>query len=323
MSEFDLIAKIKAQTARDEQAGVILGIGDDCALLAPPAEMQIALSTDTLVSGVHFFPDVDPVDLGYKALAVNLSDLAAMGAKPLWCSLNLTLPTADPEFVQQFMQGYLELAKQYNVALIGGDTTRGPLNIAVTVLGSVDACRALKRSAAQAGDLIFVSGSLGAAACAVQRRLDGAPEIAELSARLNRPQARVELGLALLGRAQCAIDISDGLAAELSHICRASGVGARIECAQIPIHPALSAHTLPSEALEFALSGGDDYELCFTAPADQLAEILKLSTELGVNISVIGEITTSSGISFNLSDGALYTPAKVGFQHFAETNQAF
>lgn len=317
MSEFDLIAKINAQTAALTlaRADVVLGIGDDCALLAPPAGMHLALSTDTLVSGVHFFPDANPIDLGHKALAVNLSDLAAMGAKPLWASLNLTLPQADPEFVEQFISGFSALAHQHGIALIGGDTTRGPLNIAVTVIGSVAPGTALRRDGARVGELIFVSGALGGAACAVQRRLAGMPEIAAISARLDRPQPRTALGLALVGKSRCAIDISDGLLAELGHICRASHVGVRIDSTQIPIHRALEG--LP-EALSLALSGGDDYELCFTAPAQQQAEILALSASLGVDLRVIGEVITGSEVQLLGRSGEQLRVSQTGYQHFAD-----
>ena len=317
MSEFDLIANIQAQTAalNAGRTDVILGIGDDCALLAPPPGLQLALSTDTLVAGVHFFPDVDPRDLGYKALAVNLSDLAAMGAKPLWSSLNLTLPNADAEFVEQFMLGFTELAQLHQLALIGGDTTRGPLSIGVTVIGSVSAALALRRSSAQVGDLIFVSGSLGAAAAAVQRRLQGEPELAELSARLHRPEARIALGQALLGLARCAIDISDGLLAELGHVCRASKVGAKVFCAQIPMHRALNTLD-PGAALDLALSGGDDYELCFTAAPQHQSAILALGAKLATRVSVIGEITAHNAVELIDATGANYAPQNAGYQHF-------
>lgn len=318
MAEFDLIAKIQAQVAAlsADRADVVLGIGDDCALVKPPAGMTLAISTDTLVSGVHFFPDVEPVALGHKALAVNLSDLAAMGAQPLWSTLNLTLPSADSSFVDDFVRGYVELAKQHSICIIGGDTTRGPLNIAVTVIGSVSPALALQRAGARVGDLIFVSGDLGAAAAAVQRRLAGESELAAFTERLERPQPRVALGLKLLGLARCAIDISDGLLAELGHICRASGTGARIQCAQIPVHAMLLRNFDPAQALDFALSGGDDYELCFTAAPKHSEAIAAIASELGLAITPIGEIVAGTEVELLSASGAPYTITRRGFEHF-------
>lgn len=318
MSEFDLIAKIQAQAQAlaVQSADVELGIGDDCALVAPPAGMRLAISTDTLVSGVHFFPDVDPVALGHKALAVNLSDLAAMGAKPLWSTLNLTLPSADPRFIEDFVRGYVALARQHGMCLVGGDTTRGPLNIAVTVMGSVPPGQALRRDGARVGDLIYVSGDLGAPAAAVQRRLAGEAPLMELLARLEQPQPRVALGLRLLGIAQCAIDISDGLLAELRHICRASSTGARIHCAQIPIHSALLAQFDAAQALEFGLSGGDDYELCFTAAPEHAAEIKTIASELQLAITPIGEIVPGNEVELLSVSGERYQLSRGGYEHF-------
>ncbi len=244
LSEFELIRSYFSHTGchRDD---VVLGVGDDCALLQPPSGMQLAVSIDTLVEGVHFFPNTDPESLGHKTLAVNLSDLAAMGAQPAWVTLALTLPRSDPSWLEGFSRGFAALAKRYGVQLIGGDTTSGPLNISVQVHGFVEPAKALRRDAAQPGDLIYVTGTLGDAGLALlQARGDtvvggGFEGVMHC---LERPEPRVDAGLAVTGTATGGIDISDGLLSDLGHICRASGVGARLQLTQIPLSAAVAAY---------------------------------------------------------------------------------
>jgi thiamine-monophosphate kinase len=268
-SEFDLIRRHFTRPA----AQAVLGIGDDCALLKVAADCELAISTDMLVSGVHFFADARADWLGHKALAVNLSDLAAMGATPRWAMLALALPAGDEDWLTQFSSGFFALAQQYGVELVGGDTTRGPLNICITVGGEVPPGRALRRDAAKRGDDIWVTGTLGDAALALAL-LTGEADIAEEDAaqllqRLHRPTPRIEAGLALREHAHAAIDVSDGLAADLGHILESSHCGASIHLQQIPLSPQFTRNVAKSRAklaAQWKLGGGDDYELCFTAP---------------------------------------------------------
>ncbi len=310
MHEFDLIARIRARAAL--RGDVVLGIGDDCALLAPPPGMQLAVTMDTLNAGVHFPPETAPADIGWKALAVNLSDLAAMGADPAWCTLSLSLPEASEDFIDGFSDGFLSLAQQHDVALIGGDTTRGPLSISVTAHGLIEPDSALRRAGAQVGDAIWVSGTLGDAAGALRQWQAGAPMAPALQARLDRPTPRVALGRALRGIASSAIDISDGLLADLAHVCRASGVGARLDARALPSSAALRQAFDAATCLALQASGGDDYELCFTAPAAQRDVLHALSQALNLPLTHIGDIVTGAGVCCEGVD-----VAAAGYQHFA------
>ncbi|OZI17352.1 thiamine-phosphate kinase [Bordetella genomosp. 7] len=316
-SEFDLIARFFARPA---PAGM-LGVGDDCAMFPAPAGMHIATSTDMLIQGRHFFPDVDPHALGHKALAVNLSDLAAMGAMPIGCVLGLALPQADESWLAAFAQGFHELAGAHGCPLIGGDTTRSAheLAISVTVFGAVEPGRALRRDAARAGDQIWVSGALGAADVAY-RLLDGQlpaddARLAATRTALERPQPRVALGQALAGLAHAAIDISDGLLQDLGHILRASGAGARLDYAAMPV--AVPVQGLPAETvLQAVLGGGDAYELCFTAaPADR-GRVLDAAARAGVPVTAIGFIESQPGIVVLDADGLPLRELPRGFDHF-------
>lgn len=318
-SEFELIAR---HFTRAPHAGgpVLLGVGDDCALLSPPAGEVLAVSTDMLVEGRHFFAGADPEALGHKALAVNLSDLAAMGARPLGFTLALALPSADEDWIAPFARGLLALADEHAIPLVGGDTTRGPLNLCITVFGSVPAGAALRRDGARPGDEIWVSGELGDARLAVET-LMGKPEMGTLSegaaARLHRPQPRMALGHALRGIASAAIDVSDGLLGDLAHILHRSGAGAVVEADAVPVGAALAAHPRPRQR-EFALNGGDDYELCFTAPADRHQAVLAAAAKAGVPVACIGRIVHGGGLQ--LVDGSgqpLDLPSR-SFDHFAE-----
>ncbi len=315
-SEFDLIQRYFNRPSRHTQ----LGIGDDAALISLGADMELAVSTDMLVSGVHFFHDADARQLGWKSLAVNLSDMAAMGAQPKWATLAIALPQADENWVAQFTEGFFACAKRYQVDLIGGDTTRGPLTISVQIMGEVTAGKALRRSGAKAGDDIWVSGTLGGAAIALAA-LQGRYELseAELEAclpSLHTPQPRVELGLILQTFASSAIDISDGLVADLGHILERSAVGANIRLGDVPIHKVVSTHFLAPQVQIMALAGGDDYELCFTATPGHHAEISKLSTLLAMPLTCIGSINSGRELVVLGLDNEILDIGKTGYDHF-------
>lgn len=288
MGEFELIRRF---FDRGPARRSPLGIGDDCALLAARAHGEIAITSDMLVAGRHFFEDVAPADLGYKALAVNLSDLAAMGAEPFGFLLALALPASDERWLASFAAGLFELADAHGCDLLGGDTTAGPLVISVTALGHVPAGAALRRDGAQPGDDLWVSGEIGAAAWAVRERYAGrgAALAPELIAHLDRPEPRVALGLALRHLASAAIDLSDGLLGDLGHILERSRVGADLDETRLPVHPLLLAAE-PEQAMEYALSGGDEYELLFSAAPENRSAIDALGVRLGVRLSRIGRI---------------------------------
>ena len=313
MREFDLIDRIRARApARDD---VLLGIGDDCALLQPPAGMQLVVTMDTLNAGVHFPQDTAAFDIGWKALAVNLSDLAAMGAQPAWCTLSLALPEAEPAFVDGLLDGLFAVAQASGIALVGGDTTRGPLSLAVTAHGFVEPGQALRRAGARAGDELWVSGTLGDAAGALAQWRAGEAMDAELRARLDRPTPRLALGRALRGLATACIDLSDGLLADLGHLCRASGVGARVDVEALPASAALQAAFDSATRHRLQAGGGDDYELCFSAPADRAEELQAVARASGVTISRVGVIRESTGVAAS-RDGTPWSPSSVGWDHF-------
>lgn len=314
MGEFDLIKAYFQRPASGR--GVVLGVGDDCALLTPTPGQQLAVTTDTLVSGIHFLPDDDPRDLGHKALAVNLSDLAAMGASARWAFLNLTLPSVDEAWLAAFADGLFALADRHGVQLAGGDTTRGPLSFGLTAMGEVPPGAALRRAGARAGDLVCVSGVPGEAGAGLAHRLgqhvlsEGLAETA--LARLHRPDPRLELGLALRGVATSAIDISDGLAQDLGHVLKASGVGAVLEMARLPSSSVLEALSR-SMAWRHQLSGGDDYELLFTIPSGARAQLDTLPTP----VTVIGLIESEPGLRLRAPDGSPFILERMGHDHFA------
>jgi len=311
VAEFDLIARIRDRAAR--RGDVVLGIGDDAALLQPPSGMQLAVAMDTLNAGVHFPPETAPADIGWKALAVNLSDLAAMGAAPAWCTLSLSLPDGDAGFVDGFLDGFLQLAAQHEVALVGGDTTRGPLSVCVTVHGFVEPGTALRRDGARVGDNVWVSGTLGDAAGALAQWQAGQAIDAALRMRLDRPTPRVALGRMLRGIATACIDVSDGLLADLRHVCTASGVGARIEVETLPGSDALRACFSREQQRVLQATGGDDYELCFTAPAASREDLLAAAPGA---LSCIGRIVAGAGIAMIDAGGEPWTATGDGYQHF-------
>lgn len=315
MGEFDLIARIRARCATRPDA--LLGIGDDAALLQVPANVQLAVAMDTLNAGVHFPEATSPADIGWKALAVNLSDLAAMGATPAWCTLSLSLPGADAAWVDAFLDGFLELAAAYDVALVGGDTTRGPLSICVTAHGFAETGSALLRSGARVGDDVWISGTLGDAAGALVQLQAGSAVDPALRERLDRPTPRVALGRALHGMASACIDVSDGLFADLGHIATASGVGAEVRLDSLPASAALrSAFDIESRHVLQA-TGGDDYELCFTAPEAMRGDIERVAREAGIEVARIGRIVEGEGVVALDAGGKPWAPPSTGYAHFA------
>jgi thiamine-monophosphate kinase len=318
-SEFDLINRYFGDIT-PSRSDVSLGIGDDAALVSVPPDRQLAISVDTLVCGVHFSPAVSPESLGHKALAVNLSDLAAMGAEPAWATLALTLPEADEVWLKGFAAGFAALAKRHNVQLIGGDTTRGALSITLQVQGLLPEGVALRRSGARVDDHIYVTGELGDAALCLKMIKSKAglpPAFDGLRRRLDWPQPRVATGLALRGLASSAIDLSDGLLADLGHILEASGVGASIELARLPLSDRFARWLEESGDWTPAVAGGDDYELCFTADARLEPRLQRLGGELGVKISRIGTIEASPGMRVWMPDRKPWPVVRAGFDHFA------
>jgi thiamine-monophosphate kinase len=314
MGEFDLIASIRARATT--RGDVVLGIGDDAALLRAPADRLLAVATDTLNIGIHFPEDTLPGAVGWKALAVNLSDLAAMGATPAWCTLSLSLPDGDGLWVERFLDGFLALARDHDVALVGGDTTRGPLSVCVTVHGFVEEGRALRRGGARVGDDLWASGTLGDAAAALsQWRAGGAAE-PPLRARLDRPTPRLALGAALAGIATACIDVSDGLLADLGHLCTASGVGADARLDALPVSPALAALFTDETRHVLQAGGGDDYELCFTASPEQAEAVRAAADKAATPVARIGRIVDGTAVRALLADGAEWSPPQHGYEHF-------
>lgn len=316
MSEFDLIRRHFTRPAPN----ALLGVGDDAALMRVSSGMALAVSTDMLVCGTHFFADADPMSLGHKALAVNLSDLAAMGAVPRWATLAISMPDADDAWLAAFSSGFFALADRYGVDLVGGDTTRGPLNLCVTIFGEVDAQNALRRSGAKIGDEIWVSGKIGDAALALAH-MQGrvaltADEFAASSPSLHRPQPRVELGQALCGVASGAIDLSDGLLSDLGHMLDSSSVGSVVELSALPVSDALRARLDGDIGRLCALAGGDDYELCFTAPACNRGRVLDISARLGLPLTAVGRIVAGSGCSVRDASGNSIDQKNGGYDHF-------
>lgn len=332
LGEFGLIARYFARPNHRSPPGVALGIGDDCALLQPAPGLQLAVSTDMLVSGRHFFPDTDPYGLGHKALAVNLSDLAACGAKPLAFSLALALPEIHEDWLQAFSSGLFALADAHGCALVGGDTTRGPLTICITVMGEVPPSQALLRSGARAGDDIYVSGTLGDAALALQHLLGHCtlddPALAAARLRLERPTPRVALGLALRGVASAMADVSDGLLGDLGHILERSGTGATLsldDAMLLLATPAMAARTrglfdtqTRTQLLQqCVLAGGDDYELVFTAPPTQAHAVAAAAAASQTPVTRIGRIDAQAGLRVVDGQGSELRGTWQSFDHFS------
>lgn len=317
-SEFNLIERffVREMPARKD---VALGIGDDCAILNVPEGQSLAVSMDTLIEGVHFLPNTPASDVAAKAMAVNLSDLAAAGAEPAWVTLSLSIPNVDMAWLQDFSDTFHDLLSHYGLQVVGGDTTRGPLSITLQVHGFVPESVALTRSGAEAGDLVCVTGPLGDASIGLQvaqQKLSAEGDIKQyLMDRYYRPKARVAAGIALRSRASAAIDISDGLLADLGHICSRSSVGAVIDTEKLPISEAARNVTNEQSAIEHALSGGDDYELCFTVAEDDFRKVQSALESVGVACYEIGRITGKNGVRV-IKDGETLEISKAGFDHF-------
>lgn len=323
LDEFSLIERIRRRTR--ERSDIVLGIGDDAALLQPPPGQQLVVTADTLNSGVHFPAETLPADIGWKALAVNLSDLAAMGARPAWCTLALSLPQADPAWVEAFADGFFALADRHGIALIGGDTTRGPLAISITAMGWVPAGEALRRDGARAGDDVWVTGVPGEAAAALTRWQAGELDVTRVSAsadeehlrqRLIRPSPRVEAGQRLRGLAHSCVDISDGVLADLGHICERSQLAAELWLGSLPLSTALATPALAEARSRGQLTGGDDYELCFTAAPSARAQILQQLQWASTPAARIGRTLPGAGVTVIDATGTRVDFAASGFNHF-------
>jgi thiamine-monophosphate kinase len=315
-SEFELIRRWFTRPAKT----AALGVGDDCALVQAPTGLALAITTDMLVEGTHFLPGADAALLGHKTLAVNLSDLAAMGADPRWCTLALALPDADEAWLGAFSRGFFALADRHGIELIGGDTTRGPRSLCVTAIGTLPKGYALRRDGAQAGDDLWLSGATGEAALALEHlrgrvRLDDRHRDA-CCARLHAPEPRVALGRRLRGTATAAIDVSDGLVADVGHICERSRLAAEIEAPALPRAAALAALGDAALAWSCILAGGDDYELAFTAPADAREAVEQAGAAAGVPVTRIGRMGAGTGVVVRDAAGAPMPIAAPGYDHF-------
>jgi thiamine-monophosphate kinase len=319
LSEFEVIRRyfMEATAVRED---ILLGVGDDAALLRTGSTESLALCMDTMVAGVHFPDDAPPETIGYKALAVNLSDLAAMGARPAWALLALTVPNVEEGWLVAFSAGFYRLARMHDVALVGGDTTRGPLAVTINAAGWVDEGLALRRSGARPGDGIYVTGTLGDAALGLRLWRSGQGDVDEharqLVERLHRPVPRVRMGRAVLGIASAAIDISDCLCADLGHILKQSGVGAVIESGRLPLSAAMLAKCRGGEARHLALTGGDDYELCLTAAPAVEAALVSVAATSDVPLTRIGRIEAQPGLRILAIDGRPLSLDRFGFDHF-------
>lgn len=324
MQEFELINRYftnQPVSRRD----VELGMGDDCALVNVPEGFSLAVTTDTLVAGVHFFDDISPKALGHRAIAVNLSDLAAMGAEPRWLSVSLTLPHIDPQWVEQFAAGMHAIASYFNVQIIGGDTSQGPLSVTVCAKGTIPQGKALTRSGAKNGDWIYVTGELGDAGVAIdaqKQQFTLEPEqLSALTKKLEYPTPRVAAGQALRGLASAAIDISDGLLADLQHILTRSGVGASIKVDAIPVSAALEQSLPLEQRWRYVLAYGDDYELLFTVPENHKAVIHAKLQQYGVEAVCIGQITNDEKRVALFYQDKPFTFEQAGFEHFSESSK--
>jgi thiamine-monophosphate kinase len=321
LNEFDIIRRyfLRQGVSRGD---VIKGIGDDAAILEVPADKQLVVSTDVLVEGIHFPANAQANSIGYKALAVNLSDLAAMGAEPAWFTLNLCLPEINESWLKEFSCGMLALAEKYSVQLVGGDTVRGPLVVGIQVSGFVPAGEALRRDGAQPGDSIYITGPLGDAALALlhqNRRLElSSEQWRSIRMALEQPVPRVEAGQALRDIASSAIDISDGLVSDLGHVLEASDVGARIHIEKIPVSDIYRAYWEDCSGYAMALTHGDDYELCVTIPPGNISGLKEISAKLGCQFHKIGEIELGNELRCFDGNGQRWKPVHSGYNHFTD-----
>jgi thiamine-monophosphate kinase len=322
LGEFELIRRffVRSDSAA-AGSGVLLGIGDDAALLNLPQGTDLAASVDTIVAGRHFPQMSDARSIGHRALAVNLSDMAAMGATPAWATLALTMPSADFDWLEKFAAGFFELAAAHAVALVGGDTTRGPLTVSVQILGSVPHGRALRRGGAAAGNILAVSGTLGDAAAGLAflqapPATTRPPEAEQLVQRFNYPTPRVRLGLAARGIASAAMDLSDGLIGDLPKLAQASGLAAHVCVEALPLSAALRKSAALGQARDWALAGGDDYELLFAVPPSRFPELKGAADQLNLTLTPIGELHAGAGVTWSLN-GEDFVPGVSGYDHFA------
>jgi thiamine-monophosphate kinase len=319
MDEFELIDRYFSRLGA-ARADVLLGVGDDAAILRPPADADLAASVDTIVCGRHFPEGSDARSIGHRALAVNLSDLAAMGARPAWAMLSLTLPRAEPDWLDGFAGGFGDLARAHEVMLVGGDTTAGPLAVSVQIMGHVPRGMALRRAGGREGDLLAVTGTLGDAGAGLALAMsvlatDDAAAAGELRRRFEYPTPRVEFGLAARGLASAAIDLSDGLAGDLPKLAAASGLGAQVDVDRLPLSRALSAVAGAQRALDFALGGGDDYELLLAVPPARFDALASRAAALNLTLTTIGELRRGNTVQW-VQDGRSYVPAVQGYSHF-------
>ena len=320
MGEFDLIKRYFSR--KSLQNDVSLSVGDDCAITSIPSGYQLAITTDTLVEGTHFLPSISPADLAYKSVAVNLSDLAAMGATPTWMSLALTLPEIKEAWLAEFSQSLFAILDRYGVSLIGGDTTKGPLSITLTAQGFLPKNQGLFRHQAKVGDWIFVSGFLGDSAVGLDlllqnRKIENESDRYFIQRHLH-PTPRVELGLALRSFSCCALDISDGLLADLEHILERSQVGAEIYLENLPLSHHLCTQYEQTQAEKFALTGGEDYELCFTVSEEKREEMEQVLRSQGIKVTCIGQILpATSGLNLLKNGKKIALPTHIGFDHFS------
>ena len=322
LGEFELIQRffVRRQAARALQSGVVLGIGDDAAVLALPPGAELVAAVDTIVAGRHFPEGADARSIGHRALAVNLSDFAAMGARPAWATLALSVPSVDAAWLERFAAGLLDLADAHGVALVGGDTTRGPLTVSVQVLGHVARGTALRRSGARAGDLLAVTGTLGDAGAGLHfvttPAAETRPAALELIRRFEYPMPRVQFGLAARGIATAAMDLSDGLIGDLPKLARASGLAAHVAVERLPLSEAMRAVVPGAQARDWALAAGDDYELLLAVPAPRYTELKAEADQLNLTLTTIGELRAGDGVMWTLNGGE-FLPTVQGWDHFA------
>ncbi len=327
LGEFELIRRYfvrRTQVRGAVESGVILGIGDDAAVLSLPPNTELIAAVDTIVAGRHFPPSTHARSIGHRALAVNLSDLAAMGATPAWATLALTLPSADAQWLEGFSAGLLDLADEHGVALVGGDTTQGPLTVSVQVLGHVPRGMALRRDTARAGDLLAVTGTLGDAGAGLAFATGRTAAISDattaaLIQRFDYPSPRVRFGLAARGIASAAMDLSDGLVGDLPKLAQASGLAARVAVERLPLSDALQTAVTAGQAREWALAAGDDYELLLAVPAARFAALQVAASRLDLRLTQVGELQAGSGVTWSL-DGRDFQPATGGYDHFAQAS---
>ncbi len=322
--EFEIIDRYFARHAL-QRPDVDIGIGDDAAVVRLPQDKRLVVTVDTIVEGVHFPADIGARDIGYRALAVNLSDLAAMGAEPAWAVMALTIPALNETWLEQFAEGFAELARSTNTALIGGDLVRGPLSVTITVHGILPADAGLTRSGASAGDVLYVTGTLGAAACGLTTLVGtvsdkGDRDSSRVVANFLNPQPRLREGRDLLSLASAAIDISDGLMIDIGRLVTASSVSASLDAGSIPVSDSVVTLCGDDAALQFALSGGEDYELCFAVPPDKVDELNHVSSSWSCGCTRIGNLDDGEGVHI-WQDGTLMSVDRVGFDHFAEGSE--